>query len=190
MALVDALLEKADNPAAAVRHMVDAAPNMSHALITVNRYGTFRNREDRSAERELLDEQTTDTLMGEIRSRVRRATAEQLREEPELRWLLSGLLVPDEEAGRAEVAAKARDDIIMRALVRQSFGWGYRSNDLGTSRVPQLDWKGLRKMIGPEVLARRVRELAPQIEPVDADERVAWELAGRYAAGEEPPSFP
>jgi len=170
--------------------MVDAAPNLSHALRTVNRYGTFVNRQDRSPERELLDEDATAALMDDIRGRVRRAAAEQLRDEPELRWLLSGLLVPDEEAGRAEVAAKARDDQIMRTLVQQSFGWGYRSNDRGTFRVPQLDWAGLTKMLGREVLERRVRELSPRIELEDENERIAWDLANRYAAGEEPPSFP
>jgi KAP family P-loop domain len=190
IALVDALLHKASDPAAAVQRMVDAAPDLSHALRTANRYGTFANRDERSEDRELLDEQTTAEVLEDIRGRVRRATTEQLRDEPELRWLLAGLLEPDEEAGHAEVAAKARDDRVMRALVRQSFGWGYRSNDLGTSRVPQLDWQGLTKMLGREMLEQRVRDLAPHIQPMDADERSAWDLARRYAAGEDPPRFP
>jgi hypothetical protein len=184
--LVDALLARSPDPAAAVRQMVTTAPNLSHALRTVNRYGTFADRDDRESERELLDEQATTALMSDIRRRVRTADGGQLSREPEMRWLLSGLLSPDEAAGRSEIVAKASDDGVMRLLVRQSFGWGLRANDLGTSRVPQLDWKGLTKMLGPEELVRRVSELAPRIDPVDDDERTAWDLAGRYASGERP----
>jgi hypothetical protein len=45
-------------------------------------------------------------------------------------------------------------------------------------------------MLGEDVLSRRVLELAPSIEPIDEDERTAWELAVRYASGEKPPRFP
>lgn len=190
MGLVDALLVKAPDPAAAVGRMIETAPNLTHALRTANRYGTFTGREEREPERELLDEQATTRILNDIRGKVRRASAEQLRDEPEVRLLLAGLLVPDEAGGRAEVVTKARDDEIMRALIRQSFGWAYRSNDAGTSRLAQLDWKGLVHMLGDDVLKARVRELAPGIGAVDEDERIAWELAGRYAAGEEPPPFP
>ena len=188
--LVDALLKKAPDPTVAVRRMIETAPDLSHALRTANRYGTFKDREERESERELLDEEATSVVLNDIRGRVRRATPERLRHEPELRRLLAGLLVPDEASGRAEVAAKARDDEIMRALVKQSFGWGYRSNDAGTSRFPQLDWRDLVHMLGRDVLEERVRELAPALEPADEDERIAWELASRYASGEQPPSFP
>jgi hypothetical protein len=188
--LVDALLGKAPDPVAAVRTMIDAAPDLSYALRIANRYGTFKEREEREREREILDEQATRTILEGVRGRVRRAVAEQLRREPELRILLAGILEPDEAAGRAEIVAKARDDEIMRALVRQSFGWGYRSNDAGTWPIPQLDWDGLLRMLGEDALNRRVLELAPSVEPVDGDERMAWELAGRYASGEKPPRFP
>jgi hypothetical protein len=185
--LVDALLGKAPDPVAAVRTMIDAAPDLSYALRIANRYGTF---EEREREREILDEQATRTILESVRGRVRRAATEQLRREPELRILLASILEPDKAAGRAEIAAKAHDDEIMRALVRQSFGWGYRSNDAGTWPIPQLDWDGLLDMLGEDVLSRRVLELAPSIEPIDEDERTAWELAVRYASGEKPPRFP
>ncbi len=188
--LVDALLSKTADPLAAVRKMINVAPDLSYALRVANRYGTFKDREEREREREILDEQATHDTLEDVRGRVRSASAEQLRREPELRTLLAGILQPDETAGRAEIAAKARDDEIMRALVRQSFGWGYRSNDAGTWPIPQLDWEGLLRMLGEDVLNKRVLELAPSIVPVDADERTAWELAVRYAAGEEPPRFP
>ncbi len=188
--LVDALLRKAPDPVAAVRRMIDAAPDLSHALRIANRYGTFNEREDREREREILDEHATVAALEDIRGQVRRASAEQLRGEPELRRLLASILVRDEAAGRAEVAAKAANDEIMRALVRQSFGWGYRSNDMGTWPIAQLDWDGLVHMLGEDVLKARVLELAPSIEVADGDERTAWELAARYAAGEKPPPFP
>jgi hypothetical protein len=188
--LVDTLLRKAPDPVAAVRRMVDVAPDLSHALRIASRYGTFKEREEREREREILDEEATVAALEDIRGQVRRASAEQLRGEPELRRLLAGILVRDEAAGRAEVAAKARDDEIMRALVTQSFGWGYRSNDTGTWPIPQLDWDGLVHMLGEDVLKARVLELAPNIEAADGDERTAWELAARYAAGEKPPPFP
>ena len=183
-ALVDALLAAAPDPATAVQRMIENAPDLSHALLTVNRYGAFTDREDRSTQRELLDEQTTTALVGNIRGAVRRASVEQLRDEPELRWLLSGLLIPDEEAGRAEVVAKTRDDAVMRALVRQSFGWGYSGNELGNSRFPLLNWQGLTHMLGHESSSGACANWGPHIEPVEEDERTAWELATRYAAGE------
>jgi hypothetical protein len=188
--LVDALLGKAPDPVAAVRKMIDVAPDLSHALRIASRYGTFPEREERQPEREILHEEATADALDSIRGQVRRASTEQLRGEPELRRLLAGILVRDAAAGRAEVAAKARDDEIMRMLVRQSFGWSYRSNDTGTWPIPHLDWDGLVHMLGDDVLKARVRELAPGIEAVDDDERTAWELAGRYAAGEKPPPFP
>jgi hypothetical protein len=186
--LVDALLGKAADPLAAVRKMIDVGPDLSYALRVANRYGTFKDREER--EREILDEQATRAALDDVRGRVRRAAAEQLRREPELRILLAGILEPDEAAGRAEIVVKARDDDLMRALMRQSFGWGYRSNETGTWPIPQLDWDGLLRMLGEDVLSKRVLELAPSIEPADEDERVAWELAVRYASGEKPPRFP
>jgi len=190
IALVELLLHQTGDPAAAVERMIAVAPDLSHALGLANRFGTFASREDRSPERELLDEASTTRVMDDIRGRVRRASAAELREERDARWLLAGLLIPDEHDGQLEVAAKAADGGLMRALVRQSFGWVYRSNDFGTSRMPQLDWDGLMSMLGRDVLEQRVRDLAPTVEPVDEEERMAWDLAKRYAGGEQPPRFP
>jgi hypothetical protein len=190
--LVEALLRvvpEAERPAA-VMQMIETAPDVSHALRTANRFGTHPEREDRSADAEILDAEATTAVLNDIRGRVRRATAIELRDEPDLRSLLAGLLVPDDGAGRAEIAAKARDDGVMRALVRQSFGWGHRSSGFGTTRVPMLYWASLTSMLDKETLEARVHDLAPLIEPDDEDEKTAWQLALRYASGEEPDRFP
>ncbi len=77
-ALVDALLHAAPDPATAVQRMIENAPDLSHALLTVNRYGTFTDREDRSTQRELLDEQTTTALVEDMSLRSRSSTPGRL----------------------------------------------------------------------------------------------------------------
>lgn len=174
-----------------VEQLIDQAPTLSIRLRLINWFGTHPDRKQRDEDSEMLNVDSTERYLDDLRERVEGAAAKELVGEHMFRELIAGLLHPDEDKGREAIAAKAADDDFMLALLRSSYGY-QRSQTMGEAAVrsiPRLGWRALTQLLGEDELRERIARLAraKDTSELDEDAAAALDLASKIAAGEIEP---
>jgi predicted KAP-like P-loop ATPase len=164
-----------------VTAMYEAAPSLSIKRRILVLFGTFSDREDRTAR--ILDADMTNSLTAQLRHDVVTASPSQLAQEPDLPYLLSMAIRDHEEDVRPVISEKAADQELFAALLAGVLTYGRRSSGRVTTKVPRLDWDGLASLLDESALASGLAALAERRDELDEHLQLALELAERRRDG-------
>ena len=164
-----------------VRHLVREAPDLSTRLRALTWFGTDPQNSSRDPHAEILNADTTKSLMTDLLHEVAVAGSVQLLQEPSLAFLLRGIVARDEAGGRNIIAAKVLDDSVLLALLRAHYT-ETRSVTLGEAAIRRerhLDWTSLAALVGEDLLRQRVQQLPERVsaEQLEPDTKAALERA-------------
>lgn len=129
-------------------------------------FGTYPDRERRSAEVELLDSEATTRLETDLRERVRSKGPKEILDEDSLSQLVWCGYADDEERALEEVAG----DALMLALLRSLTGFSIDSNE------PYFNLARAERLFGRAFLIGRVEQLR-RAEALTAKDRSVLDLA-------------